>query len=146
MSLRHPATTRLNLPPALPAGGTIGIVAPASPPDPERLRRGVAAIEGAGFRVVMGEHVAERYGHHAGHDEVRAGDLNAMFRREDVDAILCARGGSGSIRLLPRLDYDLIAARPRVFIGYSDITSLELALLRRCGMPTFFGAMAQPDF
>src|SRR5439155_8247153 len=105
----------LNLPPALPPGGTIGIVAPASPPDPERLRRGIAAIEAAGFRVVVAEHACDRYGHLAGRDADRAADLTAMFRRDDVHAILCARGGSGSIRLLSRLDYEAIGAHPKGF-------------------------------
>src|SRR5438067_6591048 len=105
MNVTAPTGPTLNLPPALPAGGTIGIVAPASPPDPERLQQGIAAIQAAGFDVVIGDHVGDRYGHLAGRDEDRAADLNAMFRREDVHAIICARGGSGSIRILELLNY-----------------------------------------
>ncbi len=136
----------LNLPPALQPGGVIGIVAPSSPPNPERFAHGLEVLRAQGYEVVLGEHVGERYGHLAGSDEARAADLHQMFARPDVDAILCARGGSGSIRLLPLLDYELIAAHPKVFVGYSDITSLQLALLARCGLPTFFAPMIQPDF
>ena len=136
----------LNLPPALPRGGTIGIVAPASPGAPDVFERGRAAVEAHGFRTVVGEHLFDRYGHMAGRDEDRAADLHAMFQREDVDAILCARGGSGSIRLFRHLDWDLIAAHPKPFLGYSDITSLELAFLKRCRMPSFFAPMVTSDF
>src|SRR5262245_17189037 len=105
----------LNLPPALPEGATLGIVAPASPPDPERFAQGLAALRAAGYRLELGEHVHERRGHLAGDDADRAADLNAMFRRAEIDGILCARGGSGSIRLLDRLDYEAIRAHPKVF-------------------------------
>ncbi|MGV3719770.1 MAG: S66 peptidase family protein [Actinomycetota bacterium] len=136
----------LNLPPALPRGGAIGIVAPASPGSVEVFERGLAAVESHGFRTVRGAHLFDRYGHLAGSDEDRAADLHEMFLRDDVDAILCARGGSGSIRLLRHLDWDLIAAHPKPFLGYSDITSLELAFLKRCGLPTFFAPMVNSDF
>jgi len=70
----------------------------------------------------------------------------AMFAHPDVDGIVCARGGSGSIRMLPYLDYIAIRARPKVFIGYSDVTTVQLALLRYCGLVTFFGPMVTPNF
>lgn len=136
----------LLLPPALPRGGTIGIVAPASPVSREAFDRGLEVLEGCGFRTVVGEHVFKRYGHLAGSDQERADDLHAMFARHDVDAVLCARGGSGSIRLLRHLDFELIAANAKPFLGYSDITSLQIALLQRCGMPSFFAPMVTSDF
>ncbi len=136
----------LLLPPALPRGGTIGIVAPASPVSREAFDKGRAVLESCGFRTVVGEHVFKRYGHLAGSDQERADDLHAMFARHDVDAILCARGGSGSIRLLRHLDFDLIAANPKPFLGYSDITSLQIALLERCRLPSFFAPMVTSDF
>jgi muramoyltetrapeptide carboxypeptidase len=138
--------TGLRLPRALPRGGTLGIVAPASPVPPEALERGLEVVRAQGFRTVIGEHVLDRYGHLAGRDEDRAADLHRMFARDDIDAVLCARGGSGSIRLLPYLDWDLIAAHPKPFLGYSDVTILELALLRRCRLPTFFAPMVVSDF
>lgn len=144
--LVDPLPPSLIIPPALPEGGTLGIVSPGSAPEPERLEAGLAALHELGFKTVLGEHVCDRYGHLAGSDEERAADLMGMFLREDVDAILCARGGSGSIRLLDRLDYEAIRAHPKPLIGYSDITVLQLALLRRAGLPSLFAAMAAPDF
>ncbi len=138
--------TRLHLPPSLPRGGTIGIVTPASPVPPGSLERGREALHALGFRTVVGEHALCRYGHLAGRDEQRADDLHAMFRRNDVDAIFCSRGGSGAIRLLCHLDWDLIAAHPKPFVGYSDITVLQLALLQRSGLPSFLGPMVGSDF
>jgi muramoyltetrapeptide carboxypeptidase len=137
----------LLLPPPLPRGGTLGIVAPASPvASQEVLERGLEVVRREGFRVVLGDHLWDRYGHLAGRDADRAADLHAMFTRPDVDAILCARGGSGSIRLLNYLDWELITAHPKPFLGYSDVTSLQLAFLRRCGLPSFFAPMVGPDF
>lgn len=141
-----PVAAELILPRALPRGGTLGIVAPASPVSPELLERGRAALHAWGFRTVVGKHVLDRYGHLAGRDADRAADLHEMFRRDDVDAVICARGGSGSIRLLPLLDWRLIASNPKPFLGYSDITILELALLKKCRMPTFFAPMVTSDF
>jgi muramoyltetrapeptide carboxypeptidase len=134
------------LPPALPYGGTIAVVAPSSPVDEERLTAGVAALERHGFRVRLGAHVGDRYGHHAGSDRDRAADLNAAFADPEVDAIFCARGGSGSIRVLPHLDYERVARHPKPFVGYSDVTSVQLALLKRAGLPSVFGPMVTPNW
>lgn len=95
---------------------------------------------------MVGEHVLDRRGHLAGRDEDRVADLHRMFANPEVDAVICARGGSGAIRLLPLLDCDLIAAHPKPFLGYSDVTILELALLKRCRLPSFFAPMVTPDF
>jgi muramoyltetrapeptide carboxypeptidase len=134
------------LPPALPPGGTIAVVAPSSPVDEERLTAGAAALERHGFRVRLGAHVGDRYGHHAGSDAHRAADLNAAFADPEVDAIFCARGGSGSIRVLPHLDYEGIARHPKPFVGYSDVTSVQLALLKRAGLVSVFGPMVTPNW
>jgi muramoyltetrapeptide carboxypeptidase len=142
----HDSTTMLNLPRALRPGGTLGIIAPSSPVSREVFERGLEVVRGQGFRVVVGEHVFDRRGHLAGTDRDRAADLHEMFLRDDIDAILSARGGSGSIRLLRCLDWDLIAAHPKPFLGYSDVTILGLALLKKCGMPSFFAPMVSSDF
>ncbi|MBM3458282.1 MAG: LD-carboxypeptidase [Armatimonadetes bacterium] len=135
----------LNLPRRLPPGGTVGVISPASPCTPRALEMGLTVVREAGFQVVLGEHLLDRRGHLAGADEDRASDLTSMFLRDDVDAVLCARGGSGAIRLLPLLDWDALAANPKPFLGYSDITILQLALLRRCRMPSFFAPMPASD-
>src|SRR5262245_53843119 len=136
----------MRLPSRLPSGGTIAVVAPSSPGDPARLAAGIAALEARGFQVRPGAHVGDAYGHHAGSDQDRAADINAAFADPNVDAILCARGGSGSIRILPHLDYALIARSPKPFAGYSDVTSVLLALRRRAGLLTVFGPMVGIEF
>jgi muramoyltetrapeptide carboxypeptidase len=134
------------LPRALPFDGRIGVVAPSSPVPPERLEYGIANLRSMGFDVVLGAHVLEHEGHHAGEAKARADDLHEMFTRPDVDAIFCARGGSSSIRILDRLDFDLIRTHPKVFVGYSDVTSLMLALWTRASLRSFFGPMVTPDW
>jgi muramoyltetrapeptide carboxypeptidase len=133
-------------PPALPPGGRIGVVGLASPIAPQRLEQGLAALQARGFEVVLGENVLARCGHHAGGPAERAADLHSMFARPDIDAIFCARGGSSSIRVLEHLDFELIRAHPKVFVGYSDVTSVMLALLARSGLRSFFGPMLAPDW
>ena len=118
------------LPAALAPGDTVALVSPSSA-TAERLSLQLAqeAMEALGFKVKTGEHYASRYGHLAGSDAARAGDLNAMFADDEVKAIVCVRGGSGAARLLPLLDYDMIRAHPKVLLGYSDITALHNAIL-----------------
>lgn len=134
-------------PPRLLPGSTIGIVAPASaPPNPHNIDRGVAVLEKLGFRVKLAPKVRSRLGFLAGTDRERAGDLMRMFSDRKVDAILCVRGGYGSARLLPLLDYGVIRANPKIFVGYSDITSLHCALLTQADLISFHGPMLNSDF
>ncbi len=90
----------------------------------------------------MGDHVTDTRGYLAGDAADRAGDLMGMFLDPSVDGIICARGGYGAMQLLPLLDYQLIRANPKVFVGYSDITALHSALARRARLVTFHGQMA----
>jgi muramoyltetrapeptide carboxypeptidase len=125
---------------ALPSGGTIGIVSPASPYNRSSdLLRGIAWWESRGYRVKLAAGIHERTDWTAGSPEVRARDLMAMFADPEVDAIQCLRGGIGSAQVIPLLDFDLIAAHPKPFIGSSDITALHTALLRFTGLVTFYG-------
>jgi muramoyltetrapeptide carboxypeptidase len=124
----------------LPPGGTVGIVAPASPYNrPSDLLRGVAWWEGHGYGVKLAAGIHERTDWTAGSPQTRARDLMAMFADPEVDAIQCLRGGVGSAQIIPLLDFDAIAAHPKPFIGSSDITALHTALLRRSGLVTFYG-------
>ena len=100
------------------------------------------SFEAMGLKVKFGEFVKSRYGHLAGTDEERAGELNAMFKDRDVDAIIALRGGSGSARILELLDYDAIKKNPKIFIGYSDITALHLAIFEKTGLVTFHAPVA----
>lgn len=125
-------------------GNTIGIVSPASPVKREKLEEGIARIEARGYRVVLGEHVlatSEGNDYLAGADEQRAADLNVMFADKNVDAIFCSGGGYGSMRMIDRLDWRTIAANPKLFVGFSDITSLHLALARHANLVTMHGKM-----
>ena len=130
------------LPPAVKPGATIGVVSPASKPsDGKKVEDGIRYLRDKGFSVVIGSHVLDQYGYLAGTDEARAADLNAMFRNPEIDAIFCSRGGYGTPRILPLLDYDAIRENPKVFVGYSDISALQHAILARTGLITFSGPM-----
>src|SRR6266576_1502988 len=134
-------------PKRLQPGDTIGIIAPASaPPEPITLDRAVAVLEKLGFKVKLAPKVRKRLGFLAGSDRERAGDLMRLFADRRVNAILCVRGGYGAARLLPLLDYRAIRANPKIFVGYSDITALHCALLKKANLISFHGPMLNSDF
>jgi muramoyltetrapeptide carboxypeptidase len=135
------------IPDRLNPGDTIGIVAPAiAPPDPKNIDRSVTALEGLGFKAKLAPNVRKRWGFLAGSDRERASDLMKMFTDRKVKGILCVRGGYGTGRLLPLLDYAAISANPKAFIGYSDITSLHCAFLVKSNLVSFHGPMLNSDF
>lgn len=128
-------------------GDTLGLIAPAGAVrDEDAVDRAVQAAEDMGYRVKLGASARQRYGYLSGTDEIRAQDVNAMFADDGVDAVVCLRGGYGCMRILDRLDHDLIAAHPKIFMGYSDVTALHIALNQRCGLLTFHGPMAASDW
>lgn len=128
------------LPPRLPAGGTIGLIAPAGVLRSRgQLEDAIEAVEDLGFETKVGRHVLARYGFLAGTDAQRASDVMAMIQDPEVDAIVAVRGGWGCARILPLLDYDVIAAHPKPIVGYSDTTALLLAIYQRTGLVTFHG-------
>jgi muramoyltetrapeptide carboxypeptidase len=134
------------LPPRLQDGATIGVVAPASPvASPDRIDTGIHWLESRGFTVVRGRHITDTDGYLAGEDAVRAHDLMQMFLRTDIDAIMCTRGGYGTMRILPLLDYAAIRRHPKIIMGFSDITALSLALHVRTGLLTFAGPMVAAE-
>lgn len=131
----------------LTADSTIGIVAPASPTKRvDDVYEAKDAVEALGFRVKLGASCFAEYGGYlAGTPEERAQDVNAMFCDVDVDAIMCLRGGYGTPQLLTLLDYEAIAANPKLFIGYSDVTALHTAIRQQTGLATVHGPMAASD-
>jgi len=132
------------LPQKLQKGDKIGIVTPASPPYGAKRKyfeKGVIYLQQKGFEVVQGRNVHAERGYLAGTDEQRAADISRMFGDPAVRAIFCTRGGYGTPRLLDLIDYETIQKNPKVFAGYSDITALELAILRQTGLVTFSGPM-----
>lgn len=128
-------------PVSLRKGEKIGVVAPAGSVQDEQLRAGVQALVRAGFTVELAEGILEGKGYLAGEQQKRAKALQDFFQREDIGAIFCARGGFGSIQLLPFLDAELIRLHPKIFVGYSDVSVLLNWLLQECGLVTFHGPM-----
>lgn len=129
------------LPPAPGPGHMIGIIAPASPFDADRFEAGLDVIKGLGFEVFVAEAVRERKGYLAGADRQRAQLINELFANPEVRAIWCARGGYGSMRCLPFIDYAGIRANPKLLIGASDATALLMGVYIRCRMPVVHGPM-----
>jgi muramoyltetrapeptide carboxypeptidase len=124
----------------LPDGGTIGVAAPASGfENRSDVLRGVEWWEDRGYRVKLGEHVFERDDYVAGDERDRAADLLAMFADPEVDVVQSLQGGYGSAQTIPHLDFDAIAASPKPFVGYSDITALHVAIRQRAGLATIYG-------
>ena len=120
----------------------LGIVAPASPLyNRSDIGRARANLHRLGFEIKLGRHVLEQRGYLAGDDAARADDFMRVWSDPEVDGVLCLRGGYGCARIVERLDYERIAARPRVFVGYSDVTALHLAIGRRANLVTFYGPM-----
>lgn len=134
-------------PAALREGTTLAVVSPASAAKPELVEAGVSCLRGMGYRTELMDHALARGPlYYAGTAEQRAGDLMAAFADPAIDGILCTRGGWGSAELLPLLDADVVRANPKVFVGYSDHTSLHLWLARECGLVTFYAPMVAADF
>jgi muramoyltetrapeptide carboxypeptidase len=122
----------------LPPGGMIGVAAPASPYDSRsEVLRGVEWWEARGYDVTLAEHVFARDDYVAGGAKERADDLNALFADPEVDVVQALQGGYGSAQTIPYLDFDAIAANPKPFVGFSDITALHTAIGRNTGLPTF---------
>ncbi|HUJ88620.1 MAG TPA: LD-carboxypeptidase, partial [Syntrophorhabdales bacterium] len=133
-------------PPKLKPGATVCLVAPASAvTDVPSYEKGRRLLEERGYRVVEGEHVRDAMLLFAGEDRDRAYDLNRAFTDSSIDAIICVQGGAGSARILPYIDFGLIARNPKIFVGYSDVTALQLAMLERCGLITFYGPMVATE-
>jgi muramoyltetrapeptide carboxypeptidase len=128
-------------PRALREGDAVAVVAPAGPVEAGQLDRGLAALESWGLRPVVAPHVYERQGYLAGSDDERLADLTAAWKDPSTAAIVCARGGYGSMRIVDRFDYELAANHPKAFVGFSDITAFHLALLGRARLVTFYGPM-----
>jgi muramoyltetrapeptide carboxypeptidase len=133
-------------PRTLRPGNTVGVVAPASYFVRADFEAGREALRGMGYKVVFDESIFDRDLYFAGSAERRARELESMFTRDDVDAIICARGGYGANYLLPWLDVKKIAASPKPFVGYSDVTSLMTYLYDSIGLVTFHGPMVAKDF
>ena len=124
----------------LPAGGTIGVAAASSPfENRSEIDRGVRWYEERGYRVKLAPNVHARDDYVAGDAQARADDVIALFADDDVDVVQMLRGGYGASQVVPLLDYAVIAANPKPFAGYSDVTALHVAIRQRTGLVTFYG-------
>jgi len=141
----HSPPSRIKLP-ALRTGDKVGIVAPASNIKRDLLDRGCDGLRRLGYEPFYFDSIVERDLYFAGSVERRARELEEMFVREDVRAIICARGGYGSNYLLNALDLRKIAAHPKIFVGYSDLTSLLTRFTDAANFVTFHGPMVTKDF
>lgn len=130
----------MNKPKGLKKGDVIGIVSPASPSqNKSELTRCLAWLDEHGYKAVVGRNVNKTKGFTAASEQERAADINEMFARPDVDAVFCTQGGYGSAQLFRHLDFPMIAKNPKIFAGFSDITSLHLMFNKLCGFVTFHG-------
>jgi len=134
-------------PRALRKGSIVGIIAPASPPFEEGdIEYTFQWLKKLGLRWKLGKHLNDRIGDLAGSDQNRVSDLHEMWQDPTVEAILPIRGGNGTVRLLDKIDFDLISKNPKILMGYSDITGLLIPIQQETGLVTFHGPTAASFF
>ena len=134
-------------PKKLKKNDTIGIISPGSSPDDlSKIEEGVKYLEKLGYNVEAGKNVGKTNGYLAGNDNERLDDLHYMFRKKEIKAIFCLRGGYGSGRLLDKINFNIIKKNPKIFVGYSDITALHLSIFKKTNLITFAGPMIATDF
>lgn len=131
----------------LKQNATIAFIAPAGCiSDKSKIDKAKLFFEDRGYTVIYGKHLFGKNKYMSGTDEERLADLHWAFEDDSIDAIICARGGYGCLRLIDKIDYDLVRRNPKLFCGYSDITVLSAMLLKRAGLVTYSGPMAKGDF
>lgn len=133
-------------PKPLKKGDKIALIGTSSPTIDERIQPAIKAMEDLGLEVVLGESVTSKHGYLSGKDEIRAADINKMFKDESISGIFVIRGGYGSARLLDMLDYKMIKKNRKIFVGYSDVTALHNAINQKCNFITFHGPMPATEF
>ncbi len=133
-------------PKPLKSGDRVAVVAPSSATDIKSVENGERKLKAMGLTPVMFPTCYTNYGHLSAPDTERARDTNDAFKDESIKGIICLRGGYGTPRILNLLDYEMIAANPKVFMGFSDITALHVAFNQQCRMTTFHGPMATSNF
>lgn len=124
---------------ALKKGDTIGLVSPSSPVSENEIESGMKFLKSHGFKIKLAKHIYSSERFLAGTDAERASDLMDFFKDPEIKAIIATRGGQGSQRLLPFLDYDLIKKNPKKLIGFSDTTALQLGLFKMSGLISYTG-------
>ena len=138
--------TRLIKPKRLSVGDTIAVIAPASGVKPDKFDQSVQKLESLGFKAKVGKFARGNRGIFSGTDAERVHDLHWAFGDPEVRAVWCVRGGDGAPRILPDMDFELIRKNPKIFVGFSDITALHVAIHQRCGLVTFHGPVGISGF
>lgn len=136
-------------PTSLKSGSVVAVTAPASPTNMWEIHNGINFFQKMGCKIISGKSVNERqykYKYFSASDEERAKEFMDFIQDKSVDCILCARGGYGSMRILPLLDFNIIRQNPKIIIGFSDITILINSILKRSDVVTFHGAVASSYF
>ncbi len=140
LAIGSPFWEKTLLPLHLRRGDKVALVNPAGATyETEDVKIATETLEALGLKVISSKHLLDRYGYLAGTDQSRADDINTMFGDKSVSGIIALRGGWGCNRILNKLDYKLIASNPKILMGYSDITSLLLAIYAKTGLVTFHG-------
>lgn len=134
------------IPKPLFPGARVALLSPSGSLPEGRLEPTLASVRALGFEPVVSESCTVRHGCFAGTDALRAADVNRAFADDAIDGVLCARGGYGAHRLMPLLDWETIAAHPKFFCGYSDITALHMAFHQRCGFVTYHTPMPSTEW
>lgn len=125
---------------------TIGLVSPSGAENPDNIKKSISFLKSLGFNIKEGKHIYDRYGYLAGKDKDRAEDFMNMFLDKNVDMVLCVRGGYGAMRILPLIDFEVIKQNPKIFAGFSDITTLLNSIVQRCNLITFHSPMCNSNF
>lgn len=134
-------------PKKLNKGDTIGIIALSGAIESkENILRAKKYFEDKDFKVILSENIFDQNRYLAGTDEKKVEELHKFFVNPEIKMILCARGGYGAIRLLDKIDFDIIKNNPKIFAGYSDVSALQAMILKKTGLITFYSPMAQGDF
>ena len=134
-------------PKRLKQGDTIAIIATSGPVKIEKINKAKKYFEKNGYKVKLGLNIEKEHLEYlAGTDNERLKDFHNAFEDKSVDAIICARGGYGAVRLISKIDYELIRNNPKIFCGYSDVTALSAILYKKCNLISFSAPMAQSDF
>ncbi|MDH8678921.1 LD-carboxypeptidase [Fusibacter bizertensis] len=129
-------------PKKLKIGDTVAVIATSSPADPKRVSMAEKGLKALGLNPVFYPSCYASHGHLSGTDEIRLKDLHDAFQNTDHKGIICLKGGAGAMRLLDKINYDLVRNHPKLFVGFSDVTALHLAFAAKCNLTTVHGPMA----
>jgi len=132
-------------PKALQIGDVVAIIATSSPTDAAKVDKAIASIKGLGLFPIIYPSCYKKHGHLAGEDDERLQDFHDAFKNPLIKGIICLKGGAGSTRLLSKIDFKCIENNPKIFVGYSDVTALHVAINKICRMVTYHGPMALSD-